>query len=127
MTASALLVARILLGLVFVVPGLGKMANVPGLVAYMETGGVPGMLAWPVIGLEVLGGLALIVGLQTRVAALGLAVFCVLAGFLYHFNPADQNEMTQLLKNLSIAGGMLALAISGPGRLSIDARRGAVA
>jgi len=127
MTQTALLVARVLLGLLFVIAGLGKTADVAGMQAYMATGGVPGVLAWPVIAPEVLGGLALIVGVLTRPAALALAAFCVAAGVLYHFDPADQNQMTQLLKNLSIAGGMLALAVSGPGAWSVDARLGRAA
>lgn len=121
---SLLLVARILLGLLFVVAGFGKLGNVDGFGAYMASGGVPAILAWPVVLFEILGGLALIAGFQTRIAALGLAAFCVLSGLLYHFDPADQMQMTNLLKNLGLAGGYLALFITGPGAWSLDAKLG---
>jgi putative oxidoreductase len=93
----------------------------------MASGGVPAALAWPVVLLEILGGLALIAGVFTRAVALALGAFCVLSGVLYHFDPADQMQMTQLLKNLALAGGYLALAITGPGALSVDQRLGRAA
>ncbi|WP_071797147.1 DoxX family protein [Natronohydrobacter thiooxidans] len=119
---SLLLVARILLGLLFVVAGFGKLGNVDGFGAYMASGGIPAALAWPVVLFEILGGLALIAGFQTRLVALALAGFCVLSGLLYHFDPADQMQMTQLLKNLGLAGGYLVLWITGAGAWSLDAK-----
>ena len=122
--APILLLARILLGLLFVMAGFDKLGDVAGFGGYMATGGIPAVLAWPVVLFEILGGIALIVGFQTRIAALALAAFCVLSGVLYHFDPADQMQMTQLLKNLALAGGYIALAVAGPGALSLDARLG---
>lgn len=127
MTPVALLAARVLLGLLFVMAGLGKLGDVAGFAGYMASGGVPAVLAWPVVLFEILGGLALILGLQTRIVALALGAFCVLSGVLYHFDPADQMQMTQLLKNLGLAGGYLALAVTGAGALSVDARMGRAA
>ena len=121
---SLLLLARILLGLLFVVAGFGKLGNVEGFGAYMATGGIPAVLAWPVVLFEILAGLALIAGFQTRIAALALAAFCVVSGALYHFDPADQMQMTQLLKNLGLAGGYLLFWITGPGAWSLDAKLG---
>ncbi len=122
--ASLLLAARILLGLLFLVAGLGKLGNVEGFGQYMASGGIPAILAWPVVLFEIGAGLALIAGLQTRIVALALAAFCVLSGVLYHFDPADQMQMTQLLKNLGLAGGYLAVFIAGAGAWSLDARMG---
>ncbi len=122
--ALPLLAARILMGLLFVLAGLGKLGDVAGFGGYMATGGVPAVLAWPVVLFEILAGLALIAGFQTRLVALSLAAFCVLSGVLYHLDPADQMQMTQLLKNLALAGGYVALALAGPGALSVDARTG---
>ena len=128
MNNTSLLVARVLLALLFIIAGLGKLANVEGFAGYMASGGVPAFLAWPVILFEILGGIALLVGFQTRNVALALGAFCVATAFLYHFDPADQNQMTQLLKNLGLAGGYLALSLTGAGAWSIDGRtRGAVA
>ena len=88
------------------------------------SGGLPGFLAWPVIVLEILGGLALLVGCQPRLAALGLGLFSVAAGVLYLFVPADQVGMTIFMKNLALAGGYLALALVGAGQWSADAALG---
>lgn len=120
----ALLAARILLGLLFIMAGFGKLGDVAGFGGYMATGGIPAALAWPVVLFEILAGLALVVGLQTRIAALSLGAFCIVSGFLYHFDPADQMQMTHLLKNLGLAGGYLALWVTGAGTLSADARLG---
>ena len=122
--APILLLARILLGLLFVMAGFGKLGDVAGFGGYMATGGIPAALAWPVVLFEILGGIALIAGFQTRIAALALAAFCVVSGVLYHFDPADQMQMTQLLKNLGLAGGYLLLWITGAGAWSVDALRG---
>jgi putative oxidoreductase len=127
MTASkdvSLLAARVLLGALFIVAGLGKLADVQGFIGYMTSGGVPAILAWPVIALEVLGGLAILAGFQTRITAIVLAAFTILAAVLFHFVPADQMQMTMFLKNFAIAGGFLALANIGAGRYSVDARVG---
>ena len=124
MTNLPLLVARILLSLLFIIAGLGKLADVAGFAGYMASGGVPAVLAWPVILLEILGGLAVLVGFQTRIAALALGGFSVLAGLLFHFAPADQMQMTMLLKNLGLGGGFLLLAQTGAGAWSVDALRG---
>jgi putative oxidoreductase len=122
-TNSALLIARILLGLLFVMAGIGKTGDVAGFAGYMASGGVPAFLAWPVILFEILGGLALIVGVQTRAVAIALGAFTVVAGVLYHFDPANQNQMTQFLKNLAITGGYLVLAVTGAGGFSVDGLR----
>ncbi len=122
--ALPLLSARILLGLLFIVAGLGKLGDVSGFGAFMATGGIPAALAWPVVLFEILAGLALVAGLRTREVALALGAFCIASGVLYHFDPSDQNEMTQLLKNLGLAGGYLALWVAGPGAWSVDAKLG---
>ena len=72
---AGLLVARILLSAMFILAGIGKLGDVQGFAGYVASGGLPGFLAWPVIVLEILGGLALLVGFQTRLAALGLGLF----------------------------------------------------
>ena len=124
MKDTTLLAARILLGVLFVMAGFGKLGDVAGFGGYMASGGIPAFLAWPVVLFEIVVGAALIVGFQTRLAALALAAFCVVSGVLYHFDPADQMQMTQLLKNLGLAGGYLALWVTGAGALSVDAKLG---
>lgn len=121
---AGLLVARILLSAMFILAGIGKLGDVQGFASYVASGGLPGFLAWPVIVLEILGGLALLVGFQTRLAALGLGLFSVATGVLYHFVPADQMQMTIFMKNLALGGGYLALALVGAGQWSADAALG---
>jgi putative oxidoreductase len=124
MTNTSLLAARVLLGFLFVMAGIDKLGDVAGFGGYMASGGIPAILAWPVVLFEIAAGVALIAGLQTRIVALALAGFCVASGVLYHFDLGDQMQMTQLLKNLALAGGYIALAMAGPGALSLDARSG---
>ena len=117
---SILVFARVLLGTIFIVAGFGKLGDVQGFAGYMASGGVPAFLAWPVVLFEILGGLAVVAGLLTRASAIALAAFSLLAGVLYHFAPADPMQMNAFLKNLAIAGGFLALFVTGPGRFSLD-------
>ena len=114
---------RILLALLFLLAGIGKLGGgYAGTQGYMEAFGVPGILLPLVILLEIGGALALIVGFQARWAALALAVFCVLSAVMFHSDFADQAQMTNFLKNLSIAGGLLMLYVHGAGAFSIDNR-----
>ncbi|MDD7970396.1 DoxX family protein [Roseinatronobacter alkalisoli] len=120
--STILLVARVLLGVLFLVSGLGKLGDVAGFGQYMAMGGLPAALAWPAVLFEIIAGAALIAGFMTRIAAYALAAFCVVSGLLYHFDLADQMQTTQLLKNIALAGGYLALSVTGAGRLSVDAQ-----
>jgi putative oxidoreductase len=114
------LAARILIGLLFLVAGLGKLGDVAGFSGYLASGGLPAILAWPAILFEIVVGLGLIAGFQTRILALLAAAFCVVTAVLYHFVPADQMQMTMFLKNLAIAGGLVLLASHGAGRFAVD-------
>ncbi len=131
LTSTGALVARVLLSFMFILAGLGKLGDIQGSMAYTASGGIPGFFVFPAIAVELLGGLAVLVGWKTRWAALGLAGFAVLAAILYHYLPAQWLEgyerMGQILnfqKNLAIAGGFLVLAAFGPGGYSLDARSG---
>lgn len=123
--ATAQLAGRILIGLVFALAGWHKIGGYEGTQGYMEAMGVPGGLLPLVIALELAGGLALIAGWQTRLAALALAGFTLLAGILFHGNLADQMQSILFMKNLAITGGLLGFAVAGAGAWSIDARRAA--
>lgn len=114
---------RILLALIFIISGVGKLANPAGTAGFMESMGVPGILVWPTMALEVLGGIALVIGFQTRIAAFALAVFSIAAAAIFHHDFADQMQMIMFLKNLSIAGGLLLLSASGAIALGVDCRK----
>jgi putative oxidoreductase len=116
------LAGRILLSALFLISGLGKLGAYAGTAGYMSSAGLPGALLPVVIAVEVLGALALIVGWQTRVAALALAGFSLLAALIFHTHFADQIQTIMFLKNVSIAGGLLLLVANGAGPLSLDRR-----
>ena len=116
------LAGRILLVVAFLLSGLGKLGAYSAPAAYMSSAGVPSGLLPLVIITELGGALAIIVGWKTRTVALLLAGFCLLTAITFHRNFADQNQMINFLKNLSIAGGFLLLVANGPGPLSIDGR-----
>jgi putative oxidoreductase len=116
------LAGRLLLAQLFLVSGFSKIMGYAGTQGYMAAKGLPGALLPLVILLEVGGGLALVVGFQTRWAALALAIFCVLAGLIFHLVPGDQMQMISFMKNLSIAGGLLVVAQTGATGFAIDAR-----
>ncbi|MDP3196460.1 DoxX family protein [Tabrizicola sp.] len=114
------LVTRIFLAAVFIPAGLGKLGDVAGFAGYLTSGGLPGFLAWPSIIFEILLGVSMLIGFQARWMALLGAGFCVLAGLLYHFAPADQMQMIMFFKNLGIAGAFLMIFAHGPGKLAVD-------
>ena len=117
-------IARVCLGLLFLVAGLGKLGNVEDFASYMASGGIPAFLAWPAVLFEILAGAVIIAGFQTRLAALASAAFCVVTAVLYHFVPADQMQMIMFFKKIGLAGGYLLLANAGSGAFSVDARKG---
>lgn len=117
------LAGRVLLAITFVVAGYGKIGGYAGTQGYMESMGVPGMLLPLVIILELGGGLAVIAGWQTRIIAILLAGFTLLAAFTFHLDFADRLESILFMKNVSIAGGFLLLAAYGPGALALDNRK----
>lgn len=126
------LVGRLLLALLFIPAGFSKIGGFAGTVGYITSAGLPAptLAAIVAIVVEVLGGLALVFGVGTRLAALVLALFTAVAAFGFHAFwavPADQQFMQQLLfyKNIAITGGLLVLAAFGAGAWSVDGKRAA--
>jgi putative oxidoreductase len=118
-----ILVGRILLSAMFIMSGVQKLGGIEGTAGYIASVGLPmaTALAWAAAIFEVVAGLAVLVGFQTRIAAYLLAAFSVFTGFVFH-SGADMMQQIMLMKNLTIAGGFLVLAAFGPGSLSADAR-----
>ncbi|MBQ0917571.1 DoxX family protein [Hydrogenophaga aromaticivorans] len=126
------LLSRLLLAALFLPAGIGKITGFAGTAGYIASVGLPmpTVAAAVAMAVEVLGGLALIVGFGTRWAALALALFTLGASFFFHnywAMPAEQQMMQQLMfmKNIGVTGGLLALAAFGAGAFSLDARRSA--
>lgn len=117
---AGFLIARILMPILFIVAGWGKINGYAGTQQYMEAMGVPGFFLPLTILLEFGGGLAILFGFFTRTTALITAVFTLLTALLFHSNFAEGMNSMMFMKNFSIAGGFLLLAITGPGAYSID-------
>ncbi|MDY6482930.1 DoxX family protein [Acinetobacter faecalis] len=109
--------ARVLVVYIFIVAGYGKISGYEATAGYMEAMGVPSALLPLTILVELGGGLALLLGFQTRFAAFGLAVFSLITAFIFHGGAEDA---INLMKNLSIAGGLFFVMLHGAGKLSID-------
>jgi putative oxidoreductase len=123
------LVGRILIASLFVPFGIGKLGNFNGIVAYIASKNLPlpQVAAAGTIFVEIVVGLALLVGFKTRYAALILAIFTVLAAIIFHNYWASPEAMvvaqkTNFFKNMAIAGGLLFVAAFGAGPLSVDNR-----
>ncbi len=126
---ALLLGARLLMAALFLPAGLSKITGFAGTVGYIGSVGLPlpALGAVIAIAVEVVGGLALITGFGTRIAALVLAAFTLVASFFFHAfwaAPADQAFVAQLLffKNIAVVGGLLALAAHGAGQWRLGAR-----
>ena len=127
---ALVLVGRILMAYLFIPAGFGKIAGFSGQVGYATSVGMPLPEVGVAIGLliELVGGIMLLIGFQTRCASAVLAFFTLVAGFMFHAYwsmPADQVMMQQIMfnKNLAIVGGLLAFTAFGAGAWSLDAKR----
>jgi putative oxidoreductase len=124
--ASVALGGRLLLAAIFVFEGWVKIDDDAGVVAYMESYGVPGALLPLAIVAELGGGMAVAIGFLTRLAALGLGSFAVLTALFFHSDFGDPEQVIHFGKNLAIAGGFMILLVHGPGSWSLDAWRPAL-
>ncbi|CAM3821709.1 MULTISPECIES: DoxX family protein [Rahnella] len=117
---TALLVARILMPILFIVAGWGKINGYTATAGYMTSMGVPSFFLPLTILLEFGGGLAILFGFFTRTTALITAIFTILTALIFHTDFAQGVNQMMFMKNLSIAGGFFVLFASGPGAFSID-------
>ena len=125
------LIGRVLLALLFIPAGFGKIGGFAGTVGYIASKGVPlpELAAAAAIGVELGLGLLLLVGLQARWAALGMALFTLVITFIFHnFWAADPamatQQMQSFFKNIAVVGGLLTVVAWGPGAWSFDGNRG---
>ena len=110
------LVGRVLLSIMFIQSGVGKIFGYAGAQVMMEQHGVSGPLLPLVILTEAAGGLLVLLGLS----AIALAGFCLLAAWFFHYQPGDMGQMINFMKNITITGGFLVLVGAGPGALALD-------
>ena len=130
MTGSIAVFARLTMAAIFLWSGGGALLAPGSTVTLMQQYGMPfaAVLVWPTIALELGGGLALVLGWQTRLAALALGLFTLAGAFIFHafwaVDPAQVLEAEiNFMKNVAIFGGSLMLVANGAGRYSLDALR----
>jgi putative oxidoreductase len=118
---------RLLMSSLFIWAGYTKLFvfGPTGTAGYFKSVNIPApdVMAWVVIVIELIGGLLILVGFQTRWVALALAIFCLITGFAVHLPVGDQANMTHFYKNLALAGGFLYIFASGAGALSVDGEK----
>ncbi len=117
------LIGRILIAAIFVLSGASKITQPGATIAYMTAAGLPlapiGLVVAALI--ELGGGIGLILGYRTRLAATVLALFALVTAFVFHTDFSDQNQFIHFFKNVAVAGGLLQIVAFGAGRLSLDA------
>lgn len=118
--SSVLLVARCMMAGVFLWSAVGRIGGYDEMGILTDERGLVGQLVPVAVAVEIAGAVLLIVGFKLRYTALGLASFSVVTALLFHANFIDRGQMFHFLKNFAIVGGLLALYVSGPGRLSFD-------
>ncbi len=124
------LVGRILIALIFVVSGFGKISGFEGTVGYIASKGLPlpEFAAMAAVVIELGGGLMVMFGWKARWAAAAMFVFTAVAALIFHnfwAVPAaqSQNQMIHFMKNVSMLGGLLYVIVYGSGPLSVDSSR----
>ncbi|HTL37490.1 MAG TPA: DoxX family protein [Kofleriaceae bacterium] len=123
------LIGRILMAAIFIVSGFAKLTDPGGASGYMHMAGIghADQLVYVAGAAELAGGLALLFGFLTRIAAIGLIVLLVIITYFFHnfwaLSGADAKmQMVQFFKNLGLMGGLFMVVAMGPGRYSIDRR-----
>jgi putative oxidoreductase len=120
----ALLVGRILIGALFLIVAYNSAMNIAGTTGYLASLGIPapGVAIYLKLAIEFLGGLAILIGWHTRLAALVLVVFVLVAALFAHMKFGDGNQLNHFLKNMAIIGGLLAIYVTGSGAHSVDGK-----
>ena len=124
-SSLAILAGRVLLSILFILAGYGKLTGIEGTAGFFGSLGLPMPTATAVIAglIELLGGLAILIGFKTRTAAVVMAIFTLAATAVAHLDFSQAGNALMLQKNLGLAGGFLLLAVLGAGAYSVDGRR----
>ena len=111
---------RILISALFLISAYNKILSIDGTMGWMEGFGIPGLLLYPAIILEIILPLFIIIGYRARLSAGLLAIFCVATAFIFHYDFADQMQTIAFLKNIGLAGGFLFIVANGTKEWSVD-------
>ena len=136
---ALILIARVLLSFIFIYSGYGKLIDPAGTAGMITGAGLPAATALAYLAglFELVAGLFVLVGFQTRITAWALALFCVFTGLMFHSGTVAVEGWPEgalgwinalngimMMKNITLAGAYILLATFGPGAYSLDARRG---
>ena len=113
-------IGRVLLSVLFLIEGIGKISIQEDVIMYMEDYGVPGILFVPATILEILFPLFLIVGYKTKWAASIMALFTFTVALIFHTDFSEGMQLVFFLKDIAIAGGFMIIVAYGPGKISLD-------
>jgi putative oxidoreductase len=121
----ATLVGRLFMSSLFVLYGYFKLTGYAGTVAYMGKQGLPAQSLFAILAIviELGGGILILIGYQTRLVALGLAIYVLVAALIAHSHLSDGGQLVHFMKNMAIVGGCLAFVASGGGAYSMDGRK----
>lgn len=130
------IIARVAICLIFIQGAMGKMLGWSGQAEYMASHGISPVA--PLLGaalvIEAAGVLCLLIGFQTRIVALVMAIYlCIVSALLHNFWSPNSGmfAQTEFFKNIAIVGGLLMISAFGPGRFSLEGylerKRGAAA
>ncbi|MGK7344238.1 MAG: DoxX family protein [Candidatus Nitrospinota bacterium M3_3B_026] len=115
------LAGRLAIAAIFLFAAFGKVMDPTGTISHISSAGIPapGLAYALTVALEAVSGVLIVIGWRTKYAALALCLFMVPTTYFFHFDLGNRVQMIMALKNLAIMGGLLLLAASGPGRISV--------
>ena len=117
------LFGRLMISAVFLFSGINKILNYNGTISWMEGFGVPGFLLVPAILIEIIFPILLIIGYKTKIAAMGLLIFSLMTGLIFHLDFSNQMQIIALLKNIGLSGGLLFVVINGAKEFALDKKK----
>ena len=116
-------IGRLLISALFLLSAYNKIFSIDGTMSWMEGFGIPGLLLYPTIALEIILPLFIIIGYNARLSGGLLSIFCVITAFIFHYDFADQIQIIAFLKNIGLAGGFLFVVANGTKEWSIDNKK----
>jgi putative oxidoreductase len=116
-------IGRLLISALFLLSAYNKIFSIDGTMSWMEGYGIPGILIYPAIVMEIILPLFIIIGYQTRISASMLAIFCIITAFIFHYDFNNQMQTIAFLKNIGLVGGFLIIAVNGTKDWSIDKKK----
>ena len=117
------LIGRILISALFLISAYNKIFSFDGSMSWMEGFGIPGILLYPTIALEIILPICIIIGYKARIIAGLLAIFCLATAFVFHMDFVDPMQKVAFLKNVGLAGGFLFIVANGTKDWSVDTKK----